>query len=64
LGFDDTPPHSRDGKLQCPKYKCNEKNFEKGACFFSRNPFNEFGDGILISLNENACKTGEKCNIR
>lgn len=64
LGLDDTPPQPRDGKWKCPKYKCKGEEFEKSACAFSRNPFNEFGDNIVIALNENACKSGEKCNIQ
>jgi hypothetical protein len=75
FGWDDTPPQPRDGKWQCPQFKCNsnisyvinqtDSNVTRRdkVCAYSENPFNEKGENATIYFRP-ACKSGESCNYQ
>ena len=56
FGYDTNPVISDNQK--CPKYSCDSS---LPVCLIGKNPFNERGDGIEISLNSEICSVNESC---
>ena len=56
FGYDTNPVIPDNQK--CPKYSCDSS---LPVCLMGKNPFNEKGDGIEISLNSEICSVNESC---
>lgn len=63
FGYDDTPPQPREGKFQCPLFKCNGKMPDKEACAYTENPFDEYGRNVTVYFKD-VCSNDEYCNFK